>query len=302
MRITTASLLAAAVGFDTIIQGAYNKATPWWDQLATEVPSNARGNLYGWMAKIPRMREWVGERIVQNVAARTQFIENKPYELTIGIDKFDLADDNLGVYNPMLEMLGSQARLYPDDITSDLLKAGETTAAWDGQNFFDPNHPVNTDDVSLGVYSNLYTASALTAATYDNVYSSMAAIKGEDNKPLRVIPTHLIVPPQLKTQAKTIVKASTIQQGGAAVDNIRNGEVEIIVIPDLADRPTEWYLADLSKPIKPLVFQNRMSPEFAYITDITSESVFMRKEFIYGSEARGAAAFALPFLIAKARP
>jgi phage major head subunit gpT-like protein len=302
MRITTATILATAVGFDTIIQGAYNLATPWWPTIATEVPSSARGNVYGWMAKIPRMREWIGERVVQNIAARSQFIENKDYELTIGIDKFNLQDDNLGVYNVALEMLGSQAKLYPDDLISALLKAGEATAAWDGQNFFDPNHPVNTDDVSLGVYSNLYTGSALTAATYDAVYSAMAAIRGEDNKPLRVIPTHMIVPPQLKTQAKTIVKASTIQQGGAAVDNIRQGEVEIIVVPDLADRPTEWYLADLAKPIKPLVFQNRMSPEFAYMTDITNENVFLRKEFIYGAEARGAAAYALPFLIAKARP
>jgi phage major head subunit gpT-like protein len=63
---------------------------------------------------------------------------------------------------------------------------------------------------------------------------------------------------------------------------------------------TEWYLMDTRRALKPFIFQERKAPEMVMLTEVTSENVFQRKEFIYGVDARGAAGYGLWFLAAKA--
>ena len=57
-----------------------------------------------------------------------------------------------------------------------------------------------------------------------------------------------------------------------------------------------WFLLDLSKPLKPLIWQEREAPNFNMITD-PQDSV-VRSTGIFGmyAEARGAAGYTLPFL------
>ena len=54
-----------------------------------------------------------------------------------------------------------------------------------------------------------------------------------------------------------------------------------------------WYVMDLSKAVKPLIYQNRRSPQFVSFTKLTDESVFFKKEFIFGVDCRDNAGFGL---------
>jgi phage major head subunit gpT-like protein len=47
------------------------------------------------------------------------------------------------------------------------------------------------------------------------------------------------------------------------------------------------------------VFQNRQNPEFVSKDDPTDDNVFMRRQFVYGVDARGNAGYSLPFLAYK---
>ena len=47
------------------------------------------------------------------------------------------------------------------------------------------------------------------------------------------------------------------------------------------------------KPVKAIIFQPRKMPVFVKQTDTSSDAVFMRKKFKYGSEARGNAGYGL---------
>ena len=47
-----------------------------------------------------------------------------------------------------------------------------------------------------------------------------------------------------------------------------------------------WYLVDTTQEVKPIVYQDREAFKFAQQTDATDESVFMRKEFLFGVEGR----------------
>jgi phage major head subunit gpT-like protein len=58
-----------------------------------------------------------------------------------------------------------------------------------------------------------------------------------------------------------------------------------------------WYLADLSKPIKPFVYQVRRDYEFKSFTSLDDRNVFERDEFEFGVSARAAVGVGLWQLI-----
>lgn len=297
MRITTAALQALRVSFEARYNQAYQAATPLWNRVATEVPSTTAENTYGWLLKLLKMREWLGERVLQNLAEASYTIQNRSFEATVAVDRNDIQDDNLGIYNMQFDQLGQAARMYPDDLVFDLMRNGENNPCFDGQNFFDTDHPVSTVNPSLGVYANYATGRPLTAANYEATRAEMMAFRGDDGQPLEVMPNLLVVPPQLEGTARRILNAELINNGET---NIWRGSADLLVVPKLASQPTAWYLLDVSRPIRPFVFQNRQEPEFVAKDDPTDDNVFMRRQYVYGVDARGNAGYALPFLAYKA--
>lgn len=146
MKINSAALDSLRTGFKTSFQGGLGRAGSQWKRVATRVPSSTRSNTYGWLGKFPRIREWVGDRVVQNLSEHEYKITNKPFELTIGVDRDDIEDDELGIYTPMFEGMGMEVGDHPDTLVFPLLNAGFTTECYDGQYFFDTDHPVLDKD------------------------------------------------------------------------------------------------------------------------------------------------------------
>lgn len=305
MQINPSTLDAIYYGFRLDYQKAYERPTPWSDRLASLVPSTQRENRYAWMKMIPRLREWIGERKLNNLAGRGYTIVNKDWEASLEVDRNDIEDDAIGVYKPGVAMLGEQAKLWPDDLMTTLIQSGTTATAFDGQAYFSGSHPKDSDNTALGTYSNNFTSTALTHSNFQYVRSQMMSYVGEDNKPLRVNPGLALVPPALEGTIKQILNAEYIvatfgaNAATGSQTNVLKGTADYLVIPELAGADTTWYLADVSKPVKPFVFQLRKSPQLVSLTDPTSENVFMRKKFIYGVDARGNAGFSLPFLCAR---
>jgi phage major head subunit gpT-like protein len=142
MLINTANLDAIRVGFDTSFQTGLGMAQTQYEQVATTVPSTTSQNTYGWLGKFPKLREWIGPRHVHGMEEHDYTIKNKTFELTIGVDRDDIEDDNLGVYTPLLTQMGQNTAAHPDLLVFDVLKKGFAENAYDGQFFFDTDHPV----------------------------------------------------------------------------------------------------------------------------------------------------------------
>lgn len=306
MEITPTAIKSLKTSFLSIFRKGYDGTEPFYAKLCTEVPSSASQNDYGWMAKLPKMREWLGERIVQNLLTQSYAIKNKRFELTVGVDRDDIEDDNLGVYNPIVQEVGIQTQKQPDDLVVSLLQNGHTATAlcYDGQSFFDTDHPVNPKDTSLGTQQNYWSSGkALNKANLVAVRAAMMTFKGEDNRPLGVNPRLLIVPPALEDTARQLAYADIIREdgtGSAGVTNTLKGMYDVLVIPELAGQDTTWYLADVSRAIKGLVFQKRRAASFTMKTDVNDENVFHQNLFLFGADARNNAGYALWFLMAKA--
>ena len=69
------------------------------------------------------------------------------------------------------------------------------------------------------------------------------------------------------------------------------GTAKPLVIPQLAGHDSMWFLLCTSRPIKPLIWQQRKKPKFVSKTQETDDNVFMSKKFIYGADSRGNAGF-----------
>lgn len=222
MMVTAASLTALQVGFKKNFQDAFTATRPDADftRVATVINSTSKSETYGWLGKFPKMREWVGDRVIKDMEAKGYTITNKDFEATVGVDRNDIEDDNLGVYGPLMQEMGVSAAQQPDDLTFGLMAQGTTETCYDGQYFFDTDHP--SFDESGG---------AITVANVD--------------------------------------------ASGAAGN-------------------PWWYLLDVTRPLKPMVYQERKKPQFVSKTDPqNSDHVFMKKEFLYGVDARCNVGFGL---------
>ena len=142
MIINAANLDAIRVGFSTAYRRGLGQAQTQYGRVATTVPSSTKENKYGWLGKLPNMREWIGPRAVHGIAEHDYAIKNRPFELTIGVDRDDIEDDNLGVYEPLFVEMGESVAAHPDLLVWDALKNGFATECYDGQYFFDTDHPV----------------------------------------------------------------------------------------------------------------------------------------------------------------
>lgn len=155
MIINAATLSSLYRAFNTAFKKGFDGIQPLWNKVATLVPSTTKTEDYGWLGKLPRMREWIGDRQVQNLKLHSYSIKNKSFESTVGVDRDDIDDDSLGVYSPIFETLGSNASEQPDELVFALLAAGFTTACYDGQYFFDTDHPVIGADGASASVSNV---------------------------------------------------------------------------------------------------------------------------------------------------
>ena len=131
----------------------------------------------------------MGERQIQKMQAQGMSIENKTYESTVSIPRTDIEDDQVGLFRPMVQQAGQSAAELPDDLVFGLLKAGKTTLCYDGQNFFDTDHPVYANVDGTGATTNqknITTGSDSSAPTFyifDTTNSIKPLIWQERTKP-----------------------------------------------------------------------------------------------------------------------
>lgn len=148
MQINAANLAILYKGFNTAFQSGFAGVTPSWEKIATLVPSTTDTEDYAWLGEWPDLREWIGDRQVKGLSASEYTIKNKSFESTVGIKRAKLEDDKYGIYTPMMEEMGRAAAAHPDKLIYGLLAAGFTTPCFDGQYFFDVDHPVGNGFVS----------------------------------------------------------------------------------------------------------------------------------------------------------
>ncbi|WP_315742825.1 MULTISPECIES: Mu-like prophage major head subunit gpT family protein [unclassified Bradyrhizobium] len=217
MIINRQNLDGLRVGFQTAFQGQLAQTATMYQRVATVVPSTHGSEAYGWLGKIPSVREWLGERIIQSLSESSFVVKNRDFELTIGVDRNHIEDDTLGMYTPIFQSFGESVAAWPDQLIWPLLLAGFSTNCYDGQYFFDTDHPVIAAD-------------------------------------------------------------------GVTVNQVANTD---------GGSGTPWFLLDVSRVVKPLIWQLRKKGNFIALDRPDDPNVFSKKEFQYGWDGRGNGGYGL---------
>lgn len=275
------------------LKTTYNKAFETtetnWDKVAMLVPSSGSENNYNWLENFPRMRKWIGDKAIKSLKGHGYTVVNDDWEATIEVDRNHIEDDNLGIYAPQAQMAGWSAKQLPDEIVSDLLNEAFESRCYDGQYFFDTDHPVGKGVVSnKGTMPLSISTLAAAQASYGAARTVLRKMKDDEGRPLNINPTVLEVPPALEDIANALMKNDRLEDGKP---NPYKGTAEVVVNARLTS-DTAWFLLDTTKPVKPLVYQERKKPVFVQQTTMDSDNVFMRKKFRYGAEARAAGGYA----------
>lgn len=141
-QITQALLNNLRTGFKTDFQRGLDKVEPTFMRFSTKVNSTTKIETYGWLGDFPRFRKWVGAKVIKRMKEKAYRLVNDDYEVTRGIKKRDIEDDNLGLWGPQIEGWGEEAQALPDRLAYDALANGHQAECYDGQNFFDDEHPM----------------------------------------------------------------------------------------------------------------------------------------------------------------
>jgi phage major head subunit gpT-like protein len=291
----------ARIVISTRVRDAYN-AVPdnllWYKLLAEEIPSTSDAQAYFIEHMLPRMRKWVGSRLVRGLKREAVTVVNENYEETIGIPVNDVEDDRYDPYRSSMDALGRAGALWLNDLVYSAIINGGTTTWIDGQPFFHGSHPLTLQDGLSTTQSNLHTSMSLTAANFGTVRARMRALKGEDNQPLGVARGNkliLAVPQELEDTAKRIVNADTVgylsnSSSTASDSNIYKDAADVLVLPELsADSATTWYVFDAMAPMKPFGVQVRQRPDSVVVLNRpTDPNVFSEDVVLFGTKGRGA--------------
>lgn len=217
MNITDPNLELVYKGFKTVYNESFDGTVSHKDTLAMTVTSNTTEEHYGWFGQFPKLREWVGDRQVKQLKSHGFAIRNRKFESTVSVERDDISDDRVGLYKPMFQEMGRTSKQHPDSLIFDLLNNGFTASCYDGQNFFDVDHPHIPDDTGVAV----------------------------------------------------------------SVSNMQAGSGE------------PWFLLDLSRAVKPIIWQERESYDFQTVTDPKDTKVFLSDQYLYGIRARVNCGFGL---------
>lgn len=146
--VNAENLAAVYRGFKTAFAQAFAGAPRQYERIATVVPSSTKTEDYAWLGQWPKLREWIGDRHIKSLTAHGYSITNKKFESSVGVPRDDIEDDTFGVFAPLFSEMGYAAATHPDELVFALLGAGATTLCYDGQYFFDTDHPVGEGVVS----------------------------------------------------------------------------------------------------------------------------------------------------------
>ncbi|EOD3175304.1 Mu-like prophage major head subunit gpT family protein [Citrobacter braakii] len=283
MLVNKQNVKSIFINLKATFQKAFTQNPSDWQKVAMVVPSTGSQNDYSWLSRFPKMREWIGEKVIKSLAAFNYTIQNKDWEATVEVDRNDIEDDQLLGYAQQAQAAGQSAAELPADIVFALLSDGFKNLCYDGQFFFDSDHPVNGSSVSNKGTKKLNADTLAKAqASYGAARTAMRSFKDEEGESLRINPTVLVVPPALEDVANYLMTADRFPDN---TPNIYKGTSEVMVVPNLKS-DTAWFLLDTSKLMKPLIYQERKKPDFVEQTDYSNDNVFMNKKFRFGAEAR----------------
>ena len=291
MNLNSETMRNLFYAFNAYLQRGLDGGWKDYTRYCGFVKSTARIEKYPQTILAGAMREWVGERVINEVKGKVLEVVNKDYEHTEGVSRNDIEDDTIGFYESLFYEMGLNAANLWAELSTEALTGNGKWA--DEKAFFQADRKIGKAAIN-----NIVTG-ALAAETYEAAASQMMMFTKADGKtPLGLVPDLLVVGPALKNTAKRILKMEMVVENGVAVSNPNKDEADILVNPYLTgENSKKWFLMCTKRGIKPVVVQKRKEGTLQRWDKESDECVKEHNRNDYGIHYRGAAALVAPQLI-----
>lgn len=154
----------------TTLKAGFNRGLgmtePHWKKIAGYIKSDSRSNTYAWLSQFPAFREWIGSRLHKVLSEKAYVVNNRKFEATIDVERTDIDDGILGHYTTIAEGQGQAAMDLQNDIIFQALLDGFSSQCYDGQFFFDTDHPTYANEDGTGAVTLVSNMQAGTGAPW----------------------------------------------------------------------------------------------------------------------------------------
>lgn len=297
MLVNRAVLGALETGFHiiTVQNLLLPDQMPMVRSIANVVISRNRLEQYNWMVRLGRVREWIGERVLRRFKAYSYVIENKKWEDSVEVERDDINDDALGQYVPLIQSMAQGMNEHYPRLVTALLETGFVNLGYDGQPFFDTDHPVGDGELGIDIVtvSNMSTLE-FSAEGLEAAFTNLDNLRDDRGEPLGISYDTLYIGFTRFLDAREVIEREFIVAAGAIVgyNRVRNIVRNIVFLHYLSDQAM-WFLADTTRVIKPLILQIRERPIFQSVTNLNDSGVFDTDRFKFGIQARHNAGYNL---------
>jgi len=234
----------------------------------------------------PRMREWVGERLIGSLDGGMHIIPTRTYEATVAVPRTAVEDDQYGAIERAARGLASEFFRFVHQSYINILQNGAALNTFDGQ-------PLLTNNPNTRGANNVNLVSkSLSLENLSEGIQAMGLYTEPDGRPLGMRPTHLLVGPANEFTAKNLVQSQQLIRSGSTdrvmgAANPWAGSMTVLVSNYITGN--DWYLiAAGPNEYRPAIMVERrdVPVEFVAHTSPDHESVFRRDSYEYGTRAR----------------
>jgi phage major head subunit gpT-like protein len=272
--------------------------TAWVDTLAMRMDSNQESETYKWLGATPVMREWVGGRQAKGFRLNGLTVENKLFEATLKIALDDLRRDKTGQIMTRIDELATRAAQHPARLMTTLIEAGESTACYDGQFFFDTDHTEGDsgtqDNDRVFDISDNATGGTATAPTKETMQrailqavQALMGFKDDQGEPMNEGASAFTVMVPTPFMAPTLEALRLPLIGGGDANLLAGGSAGFSLTPRINPRlswTTKFAVFRTDGRVKPFIHQVDFEPRLDSVAE-GSELEFQQREHHYGVTA-----------------
>lgn len=118
-----------------------NTGSSWVDSICTPViNSDQDSEEYNWLGMVPQMSQKLGQKKYSQLREVDWTVNNVEYQGGIVVPKKHILYDKTGQVRTRVNELADRSRSHWIGLIASLIVAGESTACFDGQYFFDTDH------------------------------------------------------------------------------------------------------------------------------------------------------------------
>lgn len=272
--------------------------TAWVDSISNYFQSDQESEIYRWLGMSPVMREWIGGRVAKGFRENGVQVTNKKFEATLAVPVDWMRRDKTGQIDIRIGELVDRTTAHWNSLLTALLIAGEASACYDGQFFFDTDHAEGDSGTQSNdlTYAGVTTPAAPTAGQMEAaIMAAVVAILGfkdDQGEPMNenarqftiMAPLNYMQAAAAALRTEIIIDGSTSRSSMIRALGTLGGFSMDLAVNSRLTNTDRFYVFRTDARTKAFIRQEEEGVTVSAVAE-GSEREFMEDEHLYGVKA-----------------